>query len=59
MLWSIGVVGEKSGPVDLVVREQGESGFGTGGIGVTMGGAKQFMAGDVVLGALCEGVVPV
>ena len=56
---SIGDVGEKSGQTDLVVREQGESGSGKGEIGVSMGGTKQFMAGDEVLGALCEGVVPV
>ena len=59
VVWSIGDVGEKSGQVDLVVREQGESGSGKGGIGVTMGAAEQFMAGDVVLGALWEGVAPV
>ena len=58
VVWSIGDVGEKSGQADLVVREQGESGSDGGGIGVTMRGAKRFMAGDVVLGALCEGVVP-
>ena len=56
---SIGDVGEKSGQADLVVREQGEAGSGKGEIGVSMGGTKQFMAGDEVLGALCEGVVPV
>ena len=46
VLWSIGVVGEKLG--------QGES-----GIGVTMGGIMQFMAGDAVVDSLGEGVVPV
>ena len=55
---SIGDFGEKSGQTDLVRREQGEAGSRKGGIGVSMGGTKQFMAGDEVLGALCEAVVP-